>query len=369
VVQGERVLLTLLPTSAGFRWPAPRALPERLTLSRFAYLRRDGSELILESPKCHCRVSIRGGRVLRSILALVEAGTAERALRSFRSSHRDGELALSVLLDAGFLVADTADGGSVDDRLPLAVWEFHDLLFHARSRRGRHAHPMGGTFRFEGRFEEPTLQRRFAGEPIPLPRPGSRVMDDFSLRRALESRQSTRAQGREPLRSDQLSELLFHSAGARPLDDGPGPRWRRAYPSGGARYPLEVYAAIRTCNGLEPGLYHYDPIEHCLRFVRGAGADLQRLLDETQVGPEAPQVALVLAARFQRVSHKYESIAYALILKEAGALLQTLYLVGAALGIGVCAVGNGDSELFARLSGMDPHVEAPVSEIVVGSSS
>ena len=40
---------------------------------------------------------------------------------------------------------------SAEDENPsLRTWEFHDLLFHSRSREGRHDLAIGGTYRFAG---------------------------------------------------------------------------------------------------------------------------------------------------------------------------------------------------------------------------
>ena len=38
----------------------------------------------------------------------------------------------------------------------------------------------------------------------------------------------------------------------------------RPYPSGGALYELEFYAAIEACDGLDRGLYYYEPCGHGL---------------------------------------------------------------------------------------------------------
>ena len=39
---------------------------------------------------------------------------------------------------------------------------------------------------------------------------------------------------------------------------------------------------------------------------------------------------------------EYSSIAYALILKDVGVLLQTLYLMATDMGLGGCAIGTGN---------------------------
>ena len=55
--------------------------------------------------------------------------------------------------------------------------------------------------------------------------------------------------------------------------------------------------------------------------------------------PAAPQILITIAARFDRISWKYSSIAYSLILKNVGALMQTFYLMAADMGLGGCAIG------------------------------
>jgi SagB-type dehydrogenase family enzyme len=80
-----------------------------------------------------------------------------------------------------------------------------------------------------------------------------------------------------------------------------------------------------------------------------------------------PQVVLVLTARFARMAWKYETMAYAVMLKHVGVIFQTLYLVATAMGLAPCALGNGGADLFARAAGLDPLVEGSVGEFVIGS--
>ncbi len=79
-----------------------------------------------------------------------------------------------------------------------------------------------------------------------------------------------------------------------------------------------------------------------------------------------PQILITIAARFNRVSWKYSSIAYALILKDVGVLLQTLYLMATDMGLGGCAIGSTNIELFAKMTGIAFHVEGPVGLFAIG---
>src|SRR5262249_19759901 len=104
----------------------------------------------------------------------------------------------------------------------------------------------------------------------------------------------------------------------------------RPYPSGGASYELELYLAVDKCEGLVRGFYHYDAGAHALAPIRIGAGELDALLVGAKFArgaPAVPQILITIAARFGRVSWKYSSIAYALILKDVGVLMQTLYLV------------------------------------------
>ena len=78
---------------------------------------------------------------------------------------------------------------------------------------------------------------------------------------------------------------------------------------------------------------------------------------------------ITLAARFGRVSWKYSSLAYALILKDVGVLTQTLYLMATDMGLGGCAIGSVDIDLFARMTGIEFHVEGSVGQFALGRGS
>ena len=82
--------------------------------------------------------------------------------------------------------------------------------------------------------------------------------------------------------------------------------------------------------------------------------------------PATPQILITIVARFGRVSWKYSSIAYALILKDVGALLQTFYIMATDMGLGGCAIGTTNIELFAKMTGLDFHVEGPVGQFALG---
>ena len=79
-----------------------------------------------------------------------------------------------------------------------------------------------------------------------------------------------------------------------------------------------------------------------------------------------PQVLITIAARFGRIAWKYSSIAYSLILKDVGSMIQTFYLAATDMGLGGCAIGTSNIDLFAKLTGLEFHVEGPVGQFALG---
>jgi SagB-type dehydrogenase family enzyme len=82
--------------------------------------------------------------------------------------------------------------------------------------------------------------------------------------------------------------------------------------------------------------------------------------------PTAPQILITIAARFGRMTWKYSSIAYSLILKDVGALIQTFYMAAIDMGLGGCAIGSTNIDLFAKMTGIEFHVEGPVGQFAIG---
>ena len=136
------------------------------------------------------------------------------------------------------------------------------------------------------------------------------------------------------------------------LGDGPTLEYTaRPYPSAGADYELELYLAVDRCEGLARGFYHYDAGDHALVAIDAPSGRLDALLIGGRIchGRAAPpQILITIAARFGRVSWKYSSIAYSLILKDVGVLMQTLYLMATDMGLGGCAIGTREHRSLSQ---------------------
>jgi SagB-type dehydrogenase family enzyme len=360
-------------------WPRVPKLGEAdiLVLSRFAYLRRRGDALVLESPRAGALFTIRDPRIA-AVLAVLSTPRPVRQLR--RQDGFPGVALLGLLVDCKILLKIKAgDRGlrAAEGDPDLVLWDFHDLLFHARSTEGRHANPMGGLYSYADRMAPlPAVRPRWPGEKIDLGEPAAALSPFAKL---LRERHSVRDfDDRHPIGLAELARFL--DGAARVLstwsskaefgDDAPMvAHTARPYPSAGASYGLELYVAVDTCEGLARGFYHYDAGTHALVAIGARAGELDALLTGAAFAMGAdtvPQVLLTIAARFGRVSWKYSAIAYALILKDAGVLMQTLYLMATDMGLGGCAIGSHNIKLFAEMTGLAFHVESPVGQFALG---
>jgi SagB-type dehydrogenase family enzyme len=107
----------------------------------------------------------------------------------------------------------------------------------------------------------------------------------------------------------------------------------RVTPSGGAMYPLDVFAIAHAVDGLAPGAYLYDPLAHAL-LPRGE-VDPATFHELASAAGPMPQPALTLAVvgTFARSRTKYGLRGYRFTLLEAGHLVQAAVTVATALGL------------------------------------
>jgi SagB-type dehydrogenase family enzyme len=350
-----------------------------LVLSRFAWLRRDGDMLVAESARRSGRLNLVDPRAGSLVLRFVNPRSAADAAAAEPSLPEAPAIELAgLLLACGVLLV--ASDAPEEEELPLAVWEFHDLLFHARSRAGRDTGPAGGTYRFVGRIEPaPALPPARWPQALKLERPDFARMEreDPSLSAVQVARRSVRKYGEPPIDVQTLGEFLYRVARVddvwmAPELDAAHPTMfvARPYPSGGALYELECYVVVQRCDGADPGLYHYDPGEHALELVRLGSAQVDALAAREAMGAgvraDQIQLLLLITARMHRIAWKYASLAYALVLKHVGVLIDTMYLAATAMELAPCAIGSGHSDLFATVSGIDYYEEPLVGEFLLG---
>ncbi|MFC1836390.1 SagB family peptide dehydrogenase, partial [Thermodesulfobacteriota bacterium] len=350
----------------------------RCKLSGFAYIHQDGGDFVLESPLSVHKLVFLDKKPVDMVYELVKGGSivelAER-IPDWEASTVRG--LVEVLASCRFVSTQNDHVSPDEDEPPLAIWEFHDLLFQARSRAGRHRKPSGGTYRFQDEIPPlPLVKPPASEEMIPLEEPDLDTLEqeDVPFSAVLEDRMSVREFSEDPITAEELGHLLFRTARIKYVqkDDKTGDVGFRPSPGGGAIHELEIYPLVQRCEGLAPGLYHYRQQEHQLERLSGMAPELQSMVHYAAgaMGKledrDRLQVLLLITSRFPRLAWKYQSMAYSVTLKNVGCLYQTFYLVATAMNLAPSAIGSGDSELFAKATGIDYYSEPLIGEFVIG---
>nr|WP_312015554.1 SagB family peptide dehydrogenase [Bradyrhizobium liaoningense] len=379
--RGAQDLVVIEPQIPEY-WPQRARLgnADTVVLSRFAYLRRRGNDMVLESPRAGALFRICDPAIAAT---LAELSRPQKISGLRRHTGRFNLELLELLLDSQILFkldAKMGDGLRVNEGDGnLVLWDFHDLVFHTRSTEGRQANPLGGAFAYADVVSPlPAVRPSWSGKKIDLETFSTREPTS-AFAKLLHERHSTRDFDDEhPITLAELARFLDMTARVLSQwtsggDFGAGPELAystRPYPAAGSAYELELYLTVANCEGLAQGLYHYDAGGHALVAIGDASAQhLQALSAAAQFAMDAAgpaQVLITIAARFGRISWKYSAIAYSLILKDVGTLIQTFYLAATDMGLGGCAIGSINIDLFAKMTGIEFHVEGPVGQFALG---
>lgn len=201
---------------------------------------------------------------------------------------------------------------------------------------------------------------RFKKIILPAARPSA---DFFGL---IHSRKTDRNFRKQALTLEKLSTLLKYSCGI--ASERGGSDLRRAHPSGGARFPLEIYPIIfNDFEGVPAGVYHYNVKEHALDTL------LQRPFSKHDIAQLATypwvqnsSALIVITSVFWRSQMKYGERGYRYILLEAGHIGQNIYLSSMALYLKCSGLGgtyDSNIESLLHIDGID---ESLVYALVVG---
>jgi oxazoline/thiazoline dehydrogenase len=150
-----RPLATLVPMAHGFHFSVKNISADtRFRLSRFAYCRREGEALVLESPMSPARLLLLSPTGAALVAALARPRTYLDLCASHEDLTEETAQAFLGLLDNSRVIAEVGEDGRLpeDDNRTLEQWEFHDLLFHSRSRMGLHDYPFGAALPMSALF-------------------------------------------------------------------------------------------------------------------------------------------------------------------------------------------------------------------------
>lgn len=203
------------------------------------------------------------------------------------------------------------------------------------------------------------------GTPVRLPEHDLTV----SLADALRRRGSARGRVVGPLTAGELGTVLWRAYGTTgivPVTLPDGRRYelaRRPYPSGGQQYPAQLRLVVWDIPGLEPGVYHADPVEKVLWRLGAAPSvdDLEATSSwfgeaaVAQGGIDLTELPALLGlyVDVSQVRQRYGLRTPRLVLVEAGHLAQNLALVAAGTGLALGMIGGFYDDLANEVFGLD----------------
>lgn len=181
------------------------------------------------------------------------------------------------------------------------------------------------------------------------------------LEKVIAKRRSNRNTNRS-LSIGKLKKIIYFANYAVQIDG----RSYRAYPSGGARYPLEIYLFISNVNGLKKGLYHYSFENNCLEILqlKNFTPDLRESLVDGWVADSS--VFLVITAIPGRSSIKYANKSLRYIFIEAGHLSQNILLLAHKYNVNTCPIGGFYEDKLNKLLRIDRTSEKAIYSIAIG---
>lgn len=193
--------------------------------------------------------------------------------------------------------------------------------------------------------------------------PLSPQINDSHLKQLIEKRTAAVSHiHTQAITSVDLAKLLDAGYGIVKKDE----ETHRTVPSGGARYPLEVYVSVwGDVRDIPPGHYHFDARAKNLdvlphtSFVK---SDIPTFTNDEWVSES--HGVILLSAIFKRSVEKYGSRGYRYILIEAGHVGQNICLAGAENGLAVRPLGGFSESIFEEVLQLDTTRERIIYALV-----
>jgi SagB-type dehydrogenase family enzyme len=145
---------------------------------------------------------------------------------------------------------------------------------------------------------------------------------------------------------------------------------RRAVPSAGATYPLEIFVVIGThgIESLAAGIYHYQADNHSLSLH--LSGDLRQKLADAALGQSFIAICpvdIVVCALHPRTAYRYGRRGERYVYMEVGHVGQNISLQAVALGLATVMVGAFEDEEVRKVLKVEEQIK-PLYIIPVGES-
>jgi len=208
---------------------------------------------------------------------------------------------------------------------------------------------------------EASYQPAMTGQAIALPKP--KASGFMSVEEAVARRRSVRDYTREPLSLEEVSQLLWAVQGITDPASG-----KRAAPSAGMTYPLEIYLAVgeEGVKDLTRGVYNYISQKHSI--IKTLDDDVRRPLQEAALRQswvgEAP-ITIIIAAIYERTTARYGDRGLRYVYIEVGHAAENVFLQAVALNLGTVPIGAFNDDNVQKVLGL-PEEAKPLYVMPVG---
>jgi SagB-type dehydrogenase family enzyme len=355
-----------------------------LTLAPFLQIRFE-DPLCCELPLDGRRIELRDERYVELLGLLGESLPRAEVIRlvaaTFALTDADANVIVDDLVREGIL---QEEGDRTSSDSAIAHWEARGwidaLRLHGLSRNI--------AFADDGAVDPGELHDRLFGDHIrrqPPPqfwkdsgnRPrislseGEVVPDARTFEEVLMSRRSNQPWTGEPLGLDRLSTIVrlanretrrLRTLAEQEWRSRPGVLLKSAFAA------TETYLFVFDVAGLEPGLYHYDPLACALTQLRGGS--LRHDVAVICAGQERPSQAscvFAITAVFERYMYRYRhERAYRSLLINVAELAQKYIMASTAFQLSTFLTPLFDDERAAAVLGLDPYEEALLEIVAVG---
>ncbi len=212
-------------------------------------------------------------------------------------------------------------------------------------------------------------------ETIQLLKPNAELFQIKDFQEIMLKRRSVRRFLNEPINLETLSTLLYYSVGVNGYINSYGYENfpKRIYPSAGGLGEIEVYLLSSNVNGLKKfNVYHYNALHHTLENINNNEDEGKLLYENTlsaiPVKETYPALVTIITGYFGKMIEKYKERGARFVFIDSGIVVENLYLVTTALGLGIVALGGISDEIPEKVLRIDPtsDVEIPILGMLMG---
>ncbi len=165
---------------------------------------------------------------------------------------------------------------------------------------------------------------------------------------------------------EDLAEILFFSGGlTRKVRFGRQSYFMRAASATGALYPIELYVITGRIDGLEAGVYHFNPLHFSLVKLRDG--DYRTVLVEAgSLGSLTAPFTLALTSLAWRNAWKYEARSYRHWFWDSGVIAANLLAITSSMGHSANLELGFVDAIVDKLLGLEPRKEATIALATIG---